>query len=154
MSHLPVLLANYDDDHRNATSRAIHLVCMPLILGSIIAMVWTLPVPGTWFQPGAFAGALMAALAAWIFRGSRALGLGAALAFVVTGTLCWGIAAAIGMRGLLLLAIVVFVLAWIGKFIGQRFEGKHPGFLDSLVGLLIGPIWVLAKLYRRLDIAY
>ena len=61
MSRLHTLLEHYGRDHENATNQAIHLVCVPLILWSIIAMVWTIPVPGTWFQPGAFAGALMAA---------------------------------------------------------------------------------------------
>ena len=154
MSRLHELLEHYGRDHENATNQAIHLVCVPLILWSIIAMVWTIPVPGTWFQPGAFAGALMAALAAWYFRGSRPLGLGLAVAFVISGTLCWLIANAIGMRGLLVTAVVVFVAAWIGQFIGHKIEGKRPSFLTDLVYLLVGPAWTLSKLYRRLGVAY
>ena len=154
MSRLHDLLESYGRDHENATNQAIHLVCVPLILWSIIAMVWTIPVPGTLFQPGAFAGALMAALAAWYFRGSRPLGLGVALAFVVAGALCWLLANAIGMRGLLATAVVVFIAAWIGQFIGHRIEGKRPSFFTDLVYLLVGPAWTLSKLYRRLGIAY
>ena len=154
MSRLHTLLEHYGRDHENATNQAIHLVCVPLILWSIIAMVWTIPVPGTWFQPGAFAGFLMAILAAWYFRGSRPLGLGAALAFVGAGVLCWFLANAIGMRGLLITAIVVFVAAWIGQFIGHRIEGKRPSFFTDLVYLLVGPAWTLSKLYRRVGISY
>lgn len=154
MSRLHTLLEHYGRDHENATNQAIHLVCVPLILWSIIAMVWTIPVPGTWFQPGAFAGALMAILAAWYFRGSRPLGLGAALAFVGAGVLCWFLASALGMRGLLITAIVVFVAAWIGQFIGHKIEGKRPSFFTDLVYLLVGPAWTLSKLYRRLGIPY
>ena len=154
MSRLHELLASYSRDHEHPTNQTIHLVCVPLILWSVIAMIWTIPVPGTWFQPGAFAGALMAMLAAWYFRGSRALGLGAAVAFVAAGALCWAIANAIGMRGLLITAIVVFVAAWIGQFIGHRIEGKRPSFFTDLVYLLVGPAWTLSKLYRRLGIAY
>lgn len=154
MSRLHTLLENYSRDHENATNQAIHLVCVPLILWSVVAMIWTIPVPGSWFQPGSFAGALMAALAAWYFRGSRPLGLGAAVAFVLAGTLCWLIAGSIGMRGLLLVAILVFVGAWIGQFIGHRIEGKRPSFFTDLVYLLVGPAWTLSKLYRRFGIAY
>lgn len=154
MSRLHALLDHYGRDHENATNQSIHLVCVPLILWSIIAMIWTIPLPGTWFQPGALAGALMAALAAWYFRGSRPLGLGAVVAFVIAGALCWAIAAALGMRGLLITAIVVFVLAWVGQFIGHRIEGKRPSFFTDLVYLLVGPAWTLSKLYRRLGIAY
>lgn len=154
MSRLHTLLEHYGRDHENATNQTIHLVCVPLILWSIIAMIWTIPVPGTWFQPGAFAGLTMAALAAWYFRGSRPLGLGAAVAFALAGLLCWVIAGAIGMLGLLVTAIVVFVAAWIGQFIGHRIEGKRPSFFTDLVYLLVGPAWTLSKLYRRLGIPY
>ena len=154
MSRLHTLLEHYGRDHENATNQAIHLVCVPLILWSIIAMVWTIPVPGTWFQPGAFAGFLMAILAAWYFRGSRTLGLGAAASFVGAGALCWFLANAIGMRGLLVTAIVVFVAAWIGQFIGHKIEGKRPSFFTDVVYLLVGPAWTLSKLYRRLGIPY
>ena len=154
MTRLHELLEGYGRDHQNATNQTIHLVCVPLILWSIIAMVWTIPVPGTWFQPGAFAGALMAILAAGYFRQSRALGLGAAVAFVGAGALCWWLSNALGMGGLLVTAIVVFVAAWIGQFIGHKIEGKRPSFFTDLVYLLVGPAWTLSKLYRRLGIPY
>jgi uncharacterized membrane protein YGL010W len=48
----------------------------------------------------------------------------------------------------------VFVVAWIGQFIGHKIEGRKPSFLTDLSYLMIGPLWVLAKLYRKLGIAY
>jgi uncharacterized membrane protein YGL010W len=51
-------------------------------------------------------------------------------------------------------SLTVFVLAWIGQFIGHKIEGKKPSFFDDLRYLLIGPLFVLAVLYRRLKIAY
>jgi uncharacterized membrane protein YGL010W len=57
---------------------------------------------------------------------------------------------------LLYLAIGVFVVAWIGQFIGHSklFEGRKPSFLTDLQYLLVGPAWVLAKLYRKLGWRY
>jgi uncharacterized membrane protein YGL010W len=49
---------------------------------------------------------------------------------------------------------VVFVIAWIGQFIGHKIEGKKPAFFDDLRFLLIGPVFVLSFLYRRLGISY
>ena len=48
----------------------------------------------------------------------------------------------------------VFVLAWIGQFIGHAIEGKRPSFFKDVQFLLIGPIWLLAGLYRRAGIPY
>ena len=47
-------------------------------------------------------------------------------------------------------AIGVFVVAWIAQFVGHKIEGRKPSFLTDLTYLLIGPAWVLAKLYRKL----
>jgi uncharacterized membrane protein YGL010W len=52
------------------------------------------------------------------------------------------------------LSIAIFVVAWIGQFIGHKIEGKKPSFFDDLRFLLIGPLFVLGFLYRRLNVAY
>ena len=54
----------------------------------------------------------------------------------------------------LVTSIGVFVLAWIGQFIGHHIEGKKPSFFEDLRFLLIGPLFVLAILYRRLNLLY
>ena len=51
-------------------------------------------------------------------------------------------------------SLTVFVVAWIGQFIGHKIEGKKPSFFDDLRFLLIGPLFVLGFLYRRLHWAY
>ena len=40
----------------------------------------------------------------------------------------------------------LFVVGWIIQFVGHYFEGKKPAFVDDLVGLLIGPLFVTAEL--------
>ena len=60
----------------------------------------------------------------------------------------------VGTTTLALIGAAVFVAAWIGQFIGHKIEGKKPSFFDDLRYLLIGPLFVLAVLYRRLKIAY
>jgi len=48
--------------------------------------------------------------------------------------------------------LVLFVIAWIGQFAGHAVEGKRPSFFKDLQFLMIGPLWLLADLYRRLGI--
>ena len=59
-----------------------------------------------------------------------------------------------GLSVLLILALGVFVVAWIGQFIGHKVEGHRPSFLTDVVFLLIGPLWTLRKLYQRIGIGY
>ena len=42
----------------------------------------------------------------------------------------------------------------IAQFVGHKLEGRKPSFFTDLVYLLIGPAWVLAKLYRRLGLRW
>jgi hypothetical protein len=41
-------------------------------------------------------------------------------------------------------------LAWIGQLIGHKIEGKKPAFLHDLVFLLIGPAWLMSKIYAKI----
>jgi len=94
--------------------------------------------------------------AAWLFyqRSSRALGTGMLAGFLALSALTWWLFGMLGRGGLLALAGGVFVIAWIAQFVGHRVEGRKPSFLTDLVYLLIGPAWVLAKLYRRLGLRW
>ena len=38
-----------------------------------------------------------------------------------------------------------FVVGWIIQFVGHWYEGKKPAFVDDIVGLLVGPMFVTAE---------
>ena len=141
-------------DHRNATNQWIHLLCVPAIVWSVTAMIWTIPVPEAMLRPGAIAAFAMVAALAWYWRMSRKLWVGIAICFVAFAWIDWWIASRYGMRTLLYSGIGVFVVAWIGQFIGHIYEGHRPSFFTDLVFLLVGPMWTLRKLYQRLGLGY
>ena len=144
---------SYSNDHQNALNQKIHVICVPLILWSVIALLWVIPVPAVLGRPGAWAGLAMALASIFYWRLSRPLGAFMLLQFVLMGFVTHLLMQTLGAGSLLWLAIGVFVLAWIGQFIGHKYEGKKPSFLADLVYLLIGPAWVVGKLMRRLGIA-
>ena len=146
--------ASYSGDHRNATNQLIHVVCVPAIVWSIVALLWCIPAPGTWFRAGFWAALAIFAATLFYYRQSRRLGFGMLAMFVLMAMLSRAVADAFGMRVLLWTAVAVFVAAWIGQFVGHRIEGRKPSFLTDLTYLLIGPAWVLAKLYRRMGWTY
>ena len=51
-------------------------------------------------------------------------------------------------------SVIIFVIAWIGQFIGHRIEGKKPSFIEDLQFLLIGPAWLLSFIYKKIGIKY
>jgi uncharacterized membrane protein YGL010W len=153
MRPVDAYLDQYSADHRNATNQWIHLLCVPAIVWSVSAFLWTIPVP-SFLQPGAACAFVMVVALAWYLRLSRKLFVGILVAFVLFGAIDWWIAENYGMRALLYSAIGVFVVAWIGQFIGHIYEGHRPSFFTDLVFLMVGPMWTLRKLYQRLGLGY
>lgn len=146
---------SYAEYHRNPTNRAIHWVCVPIIMWAVIAALWTIPpVAPQWFKPGMWAILAMLAAVLFYYRLSRKLGLAMFVVFVASGLIAFALFGALGARSLLILAIVLFVAAWIGQFVGHAIEGKSPAFFTNVVQLLIGPAWLMGKLLRRTGIGY
>ena len=146
--------ASYSDDHRNITNQWIHVLCVPLILWSVVALLWAIPVPGTLFGPGAFAALAMFMTWSFYYRHSRTLGMGMLAVFVGMSWATRWLHLQLGSGQLALLALAVFAIAWVGQFIGHHIEGRRPSFLTDLTYLLVGPVWVLNTLYRKLGWKY
>jgi uncharacterized membrane protein YGL010W len=136
------LLAQYATSHLNRTNELIHCVCVPAIVFSLLGLLWAM-------HPVAALAA--AAWALWYYLNlSRPFALGMlAMTFLMLVIL-----AIMPTFTVLPVSIALFVVAWIGQFIGHKIEGKKPSFLDDVRFLLIGPLFVLRILYRRLGVAY
>lgn len=156
MASIYHLLDEYGDSHRNPANKLIHWICVPVIVWTVIALLWIIPfpsalqadvVPVNWATV-----ALGLAMIYYIYLSPR-LSLGIVLFLVL---LLW-ITATVEQAApwpLWLIAVVLFVLAWIGQFIGHVIEGKRPSFFKDVQFLLIGPAWLMSWLYKRLGIAY
>ncbi|MFC5511495.1 DUF962 domain-containing protein [Massilia jejuensis] len=136
------LLAQYGESHRHRTNELIHFVCVPLIVFSLLGILWAI-------HPAA-------ALAAvgWAMWYYLQLSKPFAVGMLAMSILMLAILAAMPPMTVLPLSIAVFVVSWIGQFIGHKIEGKKPSFLDDVRFLLIGPLFVLGFLYRRFNLAY
>lgn len=147
-------LGNYSDDHRHPTNIRIHWICVPAIVWTAITLLWVVPVPAALGRPGFWAGVGMFGALAFYLRLSRALMFGMLALFVTLGLITEGLYRTLGPMPLMWLAIAVFALAWVAQFVGHKIEGKRPSFLTDLAYLLIGPAWLVAKVMRRMHIAY
>lgn len=132
--------AAYSADHQHPLNQALHTVCVPAIVWSLTAMLYVFP-PLSW----AFGAA---ALIFWWMQMPRGVAGAVTVFMALVYALTVGLDATLGSRTLVTIGVLVFVLAWIGQFIGHHYEGKRPSFFTDLVYLLIGPPWVLVKLYR------
>lgn len=139
MRTLQAWLDEYSESHLNHTNKMIHWVCVPVISFTVIALAYSLH----------WAVAVAASLAAlwfyWQLSATLALGMLAVMALML--------AIAAMLPNLLWWAIGLFVVAWIGQFIGHHIEGKKPSFFKDLQFLLIGPAWCLDALYKKAGVS-
>jgi uncharacterized membrane protein YGL010W len=143
-------LDSYSNDHRNPVNQRLHWLCVPPIVWAVIALLWTVPVPPAYLKPGAWAVLAMVLAFYWYWRRSHRLAAALLVAFVVLGLVTHLLYGALGPARLRWLAVAVFVVAWIGQFIGHHYEGRRPSFLTDLSYLLVGPAWLMEKLLRKL----
>jgi len=140
--HIDILLTRYAESHRDRLNEKIHFMCIPAIVFSLLGLLWAIhPVAAILMVAGALG---------YYFTLSRPFALGmAAMAALMLAVLY------LMPSGMVLPASIgIFVLAWMGQFVGHHIEGKKPSFFEDVRFLLIGPLFVLGCLYRRLGFAY
>lgn len=138
------LMAQYAAYHRDRRNIATHFVGIPLIVFAISVLLARAE-----FSIGDTP--MNAAIVVWalstlwyLTRGNLALGIATA---AVNGVLtALAMTAAQGsMTSWLVIGVGSFVVGWILQFIGHYYEGKKPAFVDDLVGLLVGPMFVVGE---------
>ena len=158
---IDVLFYKYSENHQNPTNKLIHWICVPLIVFSIIGLVSAIPFPHigflgkcnmyiNWFS------FLMAATMYYYLKLSPILSYFMLFFFGICYFFVIQLEYVEQAGGIALWqsSLIIFVLAWMGQFIGHKIEGKKPSFLDDIKFLLIGPLWLLHFLLKKLKINY
>jgi len=160
MRRIDRLLAHYGESHQNPANILIHKICVPTIVFTVYGLLWAIPVPASIRQTlvlgdvGIVNAATLVFLAGLLYylRLSLSMTLGMALmSGVFLFILGWLERAGLPIAGI---SLAIFVLAWIGQFVGHKIEGKKPSFFEDLQFLLVGPAWTLSHLYRKLGIPF
>ncbi len=154
MRTIEKLFAEYAESHQNAVNKNIHWVCVPLIVFSIIGLLYSIKIPVIISNHHLNIAFIIAVFAMFYYVSlsvSLAVGL---LAFVLASLAICHYIEVMGIIPLWLISLIIFAGAWVGQFFGHRIEGKKPSFLKDIQFLLIGPAWLLGFLYKRLSIPF
>lgn len=148
--------AEYGESHQDDTNELIHWICVPLIFFCALGFVWTIPVPEEWSDVVPwFNWTLVAIVGVYGFYLWLSPRLSAGLLFFMA--VCYAGIVALELEApwpVWKICGVVFVLAWIGQFIGHKIEGKKPSFFKDVVFLLIGPAWLMSMVYKKIGQKY
>ncbi|HAD49639.1 MAG: hypothetical protein CMF12_13350 [Idiomarina sp.] len=143
-------LAQYGDYHRDRRNIMTHLVGIPMI---VIAILTLLSRPEFSVAYLLLTPANLVVFAAVIFYIRLDIKLG--LLMTVLLWLCLSLGrdiAAMSTLAWLSWGIGLFIVGWIFQFIGHYYEGRKPAFVDDIIGLAIGPLFVVAEVVFMLGL--
>jgi uncharacterized membrane protein YGL010W len=149
------LLSEYGESHQNATNKLIHWICVPAIMFSLLGLFYTIPF---FVERGLFSNWAAVFIGITLLYYAT-LSIPIFLGFILVGGLM-----VMGNHYLfemlnpaipyVFVCLGIFLVAWIGQFIGHNIEGKKPSFLKDLQFLLIGPAWLLHFIYKNVGVKY
>ncbi|ATD09965.1 DUF962 domain-containing protein [Pseudoalteromonas piscicida] len=147
MNKLETLLSQYAMYHRSKRNILTHFFGIPLIVIAVVGMTFIplFDVSGVTITLAALIGVI---LCGYYLMLSPILGLMMSAIILAFYFLVQTLNPLIVNAGILtvLFWAGVFFVGWVLQFIGHYFEGKKPAFVDDLIGLAIGPLFVLVEL--------
>ncbi|WP_395064114.1 DUF962 domain-containing protein [Paraburkholderia silvatlantica] len=145
MRNLTEQLVQYAAYHRDARNIGTHFVGIPLIVLALAVLL---------SRPAITPGLPLPVSPAWLLFGAATiyylvLDVPLGLMMAVVSLACVAFGAWLAQRGTgawLGGGVALFVVGWIFQFVGHiAWEHRKPAFVDDLIGLMIGPLFVLAE---------
>ena len=136
-------LAQYADYHRDPRNIHTHFVGVPMIMFAVV-ILFSRP---TWMAGEmALSPALLGALASCVFYFRLDTRFGVVMAALLSAMLVGGQWVALQTTAVwLATGVGLFAVGWVIQFVGHYYEGRKPAFVDDLVGLIVGPLFVVAE---------
>lgn len=146
MRNLESLLAEYGESHQNPTNVIIHKIFVPLIMFSVIGLLWAIPSP-EFMSIKSINWATFVSLLVMAYYLSLSVKYFVFMLPII-GIMYFGVSALAEQTNILWASLIIFIVSWVFQFVGHKIEGKKPSFLKDLLFLLIGPLWVAKSLFR------
>ena len=143
MGELERQLAKYASYHRDLRNVITHFIGIPVIVLSVFVL---LAKPSFDFIGISLTPALVVFVLSTLYYIKLSVGYGFVM-FLAHGVLLYA-GLQFGQLPLVewaLWGVGLFFGGWVVQFIGHYFEGRKPAFADDLIGLVIGPLFVVAE---------
>ena len=151
MRKIDIWLNKYAESHQNSTNKLIHWFCVPLITFTLLGILSFVKFSIVNYNINLSIFLFIFAILFYL-RLSISLTLGMSIFAGILILIINKLSLIFTTKELLIFYISVFIISWIGQFIGHKIEGKKPSFFEDLKFLLIGPAWLLSFIYKKLNI--
>ena len=155
MSDTDEWLTDYGETHRDIQYAAVYWMSVPVLVVGMVGLLWSLPVPQEFLAISPvlnWGTAFLLATVVYYFIISMPLAIGM-LPFLAGVIACqvWlehsDYSAQQAAAGLTLASMV-------GLYLGRHAARGFKAVLEDVQLLMIGPIWILSQLYRKMGIRF
>jgi len=156
MRNIDVWLNKYAESHQNPLNKLIHWFCVPAITFTLLGLLAMVEFSFKTNNQSLYNINLSYILIIFAIIFYARLSFPLTIGMIIFTGFCIfiieNIANIFSKQELLSIYISIFIIAWIGQFIGHKIEGKKPSFFEDIKFLLIGPAWLLSFIYNKLNI--
>ncbi len=143
-------LSNYADYHRSERNITTHLIGVPMI---VLALMVLLSRPARVVSDLAWSPAVFVVVVLLLYYMRLHIAMGLIMAaLLVSGLFLSAWVATLDDAIWLAAGVGGFLLGWVIQFVGHYFEGRKPAFFDDVMGLAIGPLFVMAEVLFKLGL--
>jgi uncharacterized membrane protein YGL010W len=128
------LFTEYASYHADRRNRICHAFGIPLIVLGIMGLAHFVRV-------GPVDLAALAAIALLIYY--AAIDVRGALISLAVFAILYAVAIRVAWQ----VSLAAFILGWGFQFVGHKLEGSKPKFLENLIYLLIGPLYIFEEMF-------
>jgi uncharacterized membrane protein YGL010W len=137
-------LSQYAAYHRDRRNIVTHFIGIPMIVLSVVVLLArpAFDVAGLPLSP-----ATLAVIAATLYYLRLDLRFGVVMGLLLAACLAVAqVTAGLSTGAWATFGVGLFVVGWVIQFVGHIYEGRKPAFVDDVMGLIIGPLFVVAEL--------
>ncbi|MCH7820386.1 MAG: hypothetical protein IIA07_00095 [Proteobacteria bacterium] len=153
MTEIDGWLARYEETHSDLSYPFVYWAAVPVIVLGTVGLLWVLPVPGEFYD--------ISPLLNW---GSAFLMVAVVYYFIISVSLAIGMLPfVVGIAALQIwlgqsdysaphVSAGLLMAGMIGLWLGYRNRHSIRPVLQDMQMMIIGPLWLLSVLYRRVGI--
>ena len=142
-------ISDYGVSHQNPMNKKIHWICVPLIMFTLLGLLSLVKIYNVNLTHLIIIFALF-----FYLRLSISISVGMFIISAIQLGIIFYMETLFLDLHLLYIYLLIFIIAWVGQFIGHKIEGQKPSFFEDLQFLLIGPAWIISFVYKKMGIKY
>ena len=142
-------ISDYGVSHQNPMNKKIHWICVPLIMFTLLGLLSLVKIYNINLTHLIIIFALF-----FYLRLSISISVGMFIISAIQLGIIFYMETLLLDLHLLYIYLLIFIIAWVGQFIGHKIEGQKPSFFEDIQFLLIGPAWIISFIYKKMGIKY